>query len=65
MDTQLSFSGAYHPKMDGKIEVVNQSLGNLLRCLVGEHVKTWDQKLCQDEFAHDHVVNRSTRFCLF
>ncbi|GJT17382.1 putative nucleotidyltransferase, ribonuclease H [Tanacetum coccineum] len=42
-----------------------QSLGNLLRCLVGDHVKAWDQKLCQAEFAHNHAVNRSTRFSPF
>ncbi|GKD04859.1 putative reverse transcriptase domain-containing protein, partial [Tanacetum coccineum] len=33
------------------------------RCLFGgDHVKAWDQKLCQAEFAHNHVVNRSTGF---
>ncbi|GKD01621.1 putative reverse transcriptase domain-containing protein, partial [Tanacetum coccineum] len=41
------------------------SLGNLLRCLVGDHVKAWDQKLCQAEFAHNHAVNRSTGFSPF
>ncbi|GJR00682.1 putative reverse transcriptase domain-containing protein [Tanacetum coccineum] len=38
----------------------SRSLGNLLRCLVGDHVKEWDQKLCQVEFAHNLAVNRST-----
>ncbi|GJX62808.1 putative reverse transcriptase domain-containing protein [Tanacetum coccineum] len=37
----------------------------MLRCLVGDHLKAWDQKLCQAEFAHDHAVNRSTRFSPF
>ncbi|GJV51320.1 putative reverse transcriptase domain-containing protein [Tanacetum coccineum] len=37
----------------------------MLRCLVGDHVKAWDQKLCQAEFAHNHVVNRSTGFSPF
>ena len=60
VNTQLNFSSAYHPQTYGKIEVVNRSLGNLLRCLAGEHVKSWDQKLCQAEFAHNHAVNRST-----
>ncbi|PKI36368.1 hypothetical protein CRG98_043241, partial [Punica granatum] len=32
------------------------------RGLVGEHVKSWDQKLSQVEFAHNHAVNRSTGF---
>ncbi|GJU33492.1 putative reverse transcriptase domain-containing protein [Tanacetum coccineum] len=43
----------------------NRSLGNLLRCLVGDHVKEWDQKLCQSEFSHNHAVNRSTGFSPF
>ncbi|GKB20420.1 putative nucleotidyltransferase, ribonuclease H, partial [Tanacetum coccineum] len=50
---------------DTQFLIVNRSLGNLLRCLVGDHVKAWDQKLCQAEFTHNHVVNRSTGFSLF
>ncbi|GJR75541.1 putative nucleotidyltransferase, ribonuclease H [Tanacetum coccineum] len=65
VNTQLNFSSAYHPQTDGQTEVVNRSLGNLLRCLVGDHVKAWDQKLCQAEFSHNHVVNRSTGFSPF
>jgi len=42
MDTQLSYSSAYHPQTDGQIEVVNRILGNLLRSLVGENSKMWD-----------------------
>nr|GEU64071.1 hypothetical protein [Tanacetum cinerariifolium] len=65
VNTQLNFSSAYHPQTDGQTEVVNRSLGNLLRCLVGDHVKAWHQKLCQAEFAHNHAVNRSTGFSPF
>nr|GEV94334.1 hypothetical protein [Tanacetum cinerariifolium] len=65
VNTQLNFSSAYHPQTDGQTEVVNRSLGNLLRCLVGDHVKAWDQNLCQAEFAHNHAVNRSTGFSPF
>jgi hypothetical protein len=58
---KLSFSSAYHPQTDGQTEVVNQSLGYLLRSLVTEHHSQWDQILAQAEFAYNDSVNRSTR----
>lgn len=42
-------------------EVVNQSLGNLLRRLSGENPSQWDSILAQAEFAYNNSVNRSTR----
>jgi hypothetical protein len=57
---RLSFSSAYHPQTDGQTEVVNKSLGNLLRSLVTEHHSQWDQILPQAEFAYNDSPNRST-----
>jgi hypothetical protein len=54
------FSSAYHPQTDGQTEVVNRSLGDLLRSLVTEHHSQWDSILPQAEFAYNDSVNRST-----
>lgn len=63
--TSLNMSTAYHPQTDGQTEVVNRSLGNMLRCLVGDNVRSWDSLLCQAEFAHNHAHNRSLGFSPF
>ncbi|GKE03446.1 putative reverse transcriptase domain-containing protein [Tanacetum coccineum] len=47
---QLFFRDVYHLHGLPSFIVSNRdtrSLGNLLRCLVGDHVNAWDQKLCQ------------------
>ena len=61
MDTKLNFSSTFHPQTDGKTSVVNRSLGNLLRCLVGYKPSNWEMVLAQVEFAYNNYVNRSTR----
>ena len=57
--TKLKFFTAFHPQTDGQSEVVNKSLGNLLRTLVGEHIGSWDLKLSIVEFAYNSSVNRT------
>ncbi|GAA0164218.1 hypothetical protein LIER_19908 [Lithospermum erythrorhizon] len=63
--TSLDMSSAYHPQSDGQTEVVNRSLVDLLRCLVGDNIKAWDMVLGSAEFSHNHAVNRSTGFSPF
>jgi hypothetical protein len=59
LGTDLSFISSYHPHADGQTEVVNQSLGDLLRILVAEHQSQLDQILPQVEFAYNVSPNRS------
>jgi hypothetical protein len=59
LGTSLSFSSAYHPYMDGQTEVVNRSLGDLLRSLVTEHHSQWDHILLEAKFAYNDSLNRS------
>lgn len=63
--TSLNMSSAYHPQTDGHTEVTNRSLGNMLRCLVGDNLRSWDTLLSQAEFAHNHANNRSLGFSPF
>jgi hypothetical protein len=54
LGTNISFSS------DGKTKVVNRSLGNILRILVSEHPKQWDQVPVQVEFSYNDSPNKST-----
>lgn len=65
MDTQLSFNSAYHPQTDGQTEVVNRSLGNLLRNLIEENSRMWDRVLAQVEFACNDSPNHNTGYSPF
>ena len=58
-DTTLKFSFAFHPQTDWQTKVVNRSLGNMLRCLVGVKQDVWDLILSTAEFAYNNSVNRS------
>jgi len=60
MGTHLKFSSASHPQTDGQMEVVNGSLGNLLRCLITDHHTIWDLLMPHAEFAYNSSINRST-----
>ena len=40
-------------------------MGNLLRSLVSDHLKSWDQRLYQVEFSYNRSVNRSIGFSPF
>jgi IS30 family transposase len=57
---KFSFSSSYHPQTDGQTELVNKSLKNLLRSLVIEQGRQWDQILAQEEFAFNNSLNRLT-----
>ena len=57
--TELSFSTSFHPQTDGQTEVVNWSVGNLLRCLIGENPRNWKSILPLAEFAYNCSLNRA------
>jgi Integrase zinc binding domain/Integrase core domain len=60
MGTKLQFSSAYHPQTNGQTEIVNQSLSNLLRSLVGDNIRQWDLVLPQAEFSYNRSGSKIT-----
>jgi hypothetical protein len=64
LNTNLKFSSTFHPQTDGQTEVVNRSLGNMLRAQVTAF-GMWDTLLPKIEFKYNYSVNRSTGFAPF
>lgn len=60
LKTNSKFSSSHHLQTDGHTKVVNYSLGNLLRCFVGDKLKGWDLILLHTKFLHNNSINRST-----
>ena len=46
--------------MDGQTEVVNRSLGTMLRAIMKGNHKSWDEYLPHIEFAYNRVVHKTT-----
>lgn len=60
LGTKLQFSSSHHPQTDGQTEVVNRSLGNLLRALVRNNKASWNEFLPQAEFAYNCSKHSTT-----
>ncbi|GKA47368.1 transposon ty3-I gag-pol polyprotein [Tanacetum coccineum] len=60
LGSKLQLSSSHHLQADGQTKVVNRSLGNLLRNLIGDNAKQWDLILSQVEFAYNRSVNHTT-----
>ena len=65
LNTKFKYSTANHPQTDGQTEVVNRTIGNLLRCLIQDYQSSWDEILPITEFSYNFSTNRSTKLIPF
>ena len=65
LGTHLKFSTTCHPQTDGQTEVTNRTLGTLLRVLVKNNIKAWDELLCHAEFAFNRTPSKTTSLSPF
>ena len=65
LGTKLMFSTSAHPQTDGQTEVVNRTLGSLLRALIRTHKKTWEDCLPIAEFAYNRTIHRTVEISPF
>ena len=59
------FSTSHHPQADGQTEVVNRTLGSLLRSLLKSNLSAWEDCLPHVEFAYNRSIHRSTHMSPF
>lgn len=65
LGTKLLFSTTCHPQTDGQTEVVNRTLGTLLRTFLKSNLKSWEECLPFIEFAYNRVPHNTTSFSPF
>ena len=54
LSTQLNFSTAFHPQMDGQSEIVIQVVEDMLRSCVIDNEGSWDRHIPLVEFVYNN-----------
>jgi hypothetical protein len=65
LDTQLHFSSAYHPQIDGQTERVNQILEDMLRACALQYGRSWDKSLSYAKFSYNNSYQESLKMAPF
>jgi hypothetical protein len=65
MDTQLSFSSAYHPQTDGQTERVKKILEDMLRACALHYGRSWDKGLSYVELSNNNNYQESLKMAPF
>ena len=65
LGTKLLFSTTCHPQTDGQTEVVNRTLSTMLRAILKQNIKMWEECLPHIEFAYNRSLHSTTKLCPF
>jgi hypothetical protein len=65
LGTKLLFSTTCHPQTDGQTEVVNRTLGTMLRAVLKNNLKMWEECLTHVEFAYNRATHSTTKVSPF
>jgi len=59
LESKLTMSSAYHPQINGQSERIIQSLEDLLRTCILDHLDTWDEVLPLIKFTYNNSFHTS------
>ena len=65
LGTKLLFSTTCHPQTDGQTKVVNRTLSTMLRAVLKNNKKMWEECLPHIEFAYNRSLHSTTKMCPF
>jgi hypothetical protein len=65
LGTKLLFSTTCHPQTDGQMEVVNRTLSTMLRAVLKDNLRLWEECLPHIEFAYCRSIHSTTKLSLF
>jgi translation initiation factor IF-1 len=65
LGTKLLFSTTCHPQTDGRTEVVNRTLSTMLRAVLKDNLRLWEECLPHIEFAYNTSIHSTTKLSPF
>jgi hypothetical protein len=63
--TKLLFSTTCHPQTDGQTEVVNHTLSTILRAVLKNNLRSWEECLPHIEVAYNRSIHSTTKLSPF
>jgi hypothetical protein len=65
LGTKLLFSTTCHPQTDGQTEVVNHTLSTMLRAVLKDNLRLWEECLPHIEFAYNRSIHSTIKLSAF